>query len=140
MNLTRTLSILTLAIGLTVLPGTLAMAGRFDGTYEGKVRLRIGGEGTWVFARLVIDDKTARVTLFEFEDRVMGEQLDEFDAKAFLDNRGVFFGLLTKDDNIIAGFGGRINGRGDNGRVLGKVLQEDFRSPFVLKEVDPDEL
>lgn len=137
MKSSRILSIFALAIGLCVLPNTPALAGPFDGTYEGKARVEIAGERTWVFVELVINNQDTKVTLFRYDNGTVGTELDQFDVTAFLDNRGVFFGILSKDGNIVAGIGGRINGRGDNGRVLGKFIQENLRRPFVLKEVEP---
>src|SRR5262245_30254297 len=79
-----------------------AFAGPFDGTYKGKTRIKVDGLKTTVEITLTVDGDNLGLTVTEGADVLI------YDVEAFIDNRGIFIGLLSSGGEMAAGFGGNI--------------------------------
>lgn len=106
-----------------------ASAGSFDGTFEGRAKMKLNGKVTNVDVSLTVNGTEVDLIVTD------GATTLNLDVTAFVDNRGVFFGVLGNQSGIVAGFGGRINGKSKRSHIVGRFLQEDYSKPFHLKRV-----
>lgn len=130
MKLFSSLFVAALVGAFSLIGTNTATAGAFDGTFEGTSKIKIDGKLTTVDVLLTVANGSAQMVL------TTGTTELALNVTAFVDNRGVFFGVLSDDAGVlVAGFGGRINGKSKRSHIVGKFLQEDYKRPFHLKRV-----
>lgn len=122
---------ITLIIAVATLAGTsTASAGGFDGSFQGRAKIKLDGKVTNVTVLLTVNGTETDLVV------TSGTTVLNLDVTAFVDNRGVFFGVLsTETGALVAGFGGRINGKSKKSHVVGRLLQDDYSHPFHLKRI-----
>lgn len=129
MKLFSSLFIVAIVSFFTLAGANTASAGSFDGTFEGRAKMLLNGKVTNVDVTLTVLGTEVDLVVTD------GTTTLNLDVTAFVDNRGVFFGVLGNETGIVAGFGGRINGKSKKSHIVGRFLQEDYSKPFHLKRV-----